>query len=993
MDNSKVFLKNSKLDTNNYYLSLLNNGGKDFWDVVVITASNSEQAKIYEKQINYRIKNKLLPLETKYMVISDPDGKRVGSGGATLNVLKVIFEKFNDSNFFRKNKILVIHSGGDSKRVPQFSACGKLFSPIPKKQINNNIMTLFDELIISFSILPIRMDEGIMILSGDAILSFNYLQADLNNKKVAALSMKEKVSVGKNHGVFLTDTNNQVVKFLHKLSEEELKRLGAIKRDYIDLDTGAVYLSSEVVENLMGLFLDKDKINLKKFNFFVNDEVQLNFYGDFLYPMGIESSLEEYLNKREEKEVNKKIKECRIKLWETLNKYNIDVIKLFPAEFIHFGTSRELLNMMTKNIDKFSYMDWANNILSNVNLPKFVTAINSYVDPNSSLSEEIYLENSMILGKSKINKKVILSNTIISDLEIPSGVCISTLKLSNGKYVSRIYGVDDNPKNIYNKDLNFLNFNFKEFIDKYNIDLKEIWDEEQYLWFANLYVSSLTKEESVKKALDFYKIISLEANQTLVEDWLKSKRYSLYSSFNLFENNSLLKEQENLKFKITLFKIKTILSNKENLEKAISFINKLNFNLIKKELLDQIDSFDFSLKIRTYYFLFLITQKYDNQNLQKNIFFDNVFSTIREATKLTSKEVKRTGNLKEQVVVKMPVRVNFAGGWSDTPPYCFENGGTVLNAAISLNGKLPIEVKITKLKEPKIVLVADDFQTELNNLKEVYDLSNIKDSFLLFKACLLVSGYVSDKHEKLKSGILIESKTHNIPKGSGLGTSSILAGAMLKALHQFMNNKIDDYEICNQTLVVEQMMSTGGGWQDQVGGIFKGMKLITTTAGFNQNYKIKKIRISKELKKQFNQRFVLIYTGQRRLARNLLRDIVLKYISGSQNTKDIIDEIQRIAILMAFELEKENFERFVELMNKQWEYSIKLDSGSTNLGIERIIESCSDLISGKIIIGAGGGGFIGVVLKENVKKQQIKKRIDDNFQDSGVEVYNSKIIY
>ena len=58
---------------------------------------------------------------------------------------------------------------------------------------------------------------------------------------------------------------------------------------------------------------------------------------------------------------------------------------------------------------------------------------------------------------------------------------------------------------------------------------------------------------------------------------------------------------------------------------------------------------------------------------------------------------------KEEHTVCLPLRVNWGGGWSDTPPYCNENGGTVLNAAISLNGDLPVKVTLRKLKEEKIV--------------------------------------------------------------------------------------------------------------------------------------------------------------------------------------------------------------------------------------------------------------------------------------------------
>lgn len=68
--------------------------------------------------------------------------------------------------------------------------------------------------------------------------------------------------------------------------------------------------------------------------------------------------------------------------------------------------------------------------------------------------------------------------------------------------------------------------------------------------------------------------------------------------------------------------------------------------------------------------------------------------------------------------------MNWGGGWSDTPPICCEMGGTVLNAAISLNGELPVEVTLIKIPEKKIVFDSRDMDVHLlakrNMLKQIY---------------------------------------------------------------------------------------------------------------------------------------------------------------------------------------------------------------------------------------------------------------------------------
>lgn len=117
----------------------------------------------------------MLPSGTHYAVLPDFEGKRVGSGGATLGALRYIHEH---SGGFDGKRILVIHSGGDSKRVPQYSACGKLFSPVPRELPDGRRSTLFDEFMIAMSGVPSRIELGMLVLSSDVLLLFNPLQID-----------------------------------------------------------------------------------------------------------------------------------------------------------------------------------------------------------------------------------------------------------------------------------------------------------------------------------------------------------------------------------------------------------------------------------------------------------------------------------------------------------------------------------------------------------------------------------------------------------------------------------------------------------------------------------------------------------------------------------------------------------------------------------------------------------------------------------------------
>ena len=145
----------------------------------------------------------------------DPDGKRIGSGGATLHVLRTLSEREGFLGDFHGKRILVIHSGGDSKRVPQYSVCGKLFSPVPRELPDGRGSTLFDEFLIGMSGVPSRFKEGMLVLSGDVLLLFNPLQIDAQFSGAAAISMKSPAEIGKDHGVFLNDGTDHVKKIFY----------------------------------------------------------------------------------------------------------------------------------------------------------------------------------------------------------------------------------------------------------------------------------------------------------------------------------------------------------------------------------------------------------------------------------------------------------------------------------------------------------------------------------------------------------------------------------------------------------------------------------------------------------------------------------------------------------------------------------------------------------------------------------------------------------
>lgn len=96
---------------------------------------------------------------------------------------------------------------------------------------------------------------------------------------------------------------------------------------------------------------------------------------------------------------------------------------------------------------------------------------------------------------------------------------------------------------------------------------------------------------------------------------------------------------------------------------------------------------------------------------------------------------------------------------------------------------------------------------------------------------------------------------------------------------------------------------------------------------------------------------------------------------------------------MRFELERGNVDGFAKLLDYHWELSKKVDAGSRNTLIEQIFGSIEDQVDGKPVCGAGGGGFLQVILKKGVTKRDVEKRLSSVFMDSMVSVAECQLIW
>lgn len=981
VENEKNFLKEYYLACEKYYKEILNKNEKFAWDIIVITASNKEQAKSYEKQIQYRIKKQRLPENANIMVVPDPFDKRVGSGGATLNVLKILKENY--SNPFDK-KILLIHSGGDCKRVPQYSACGKLFSPIPKTLDDGKNSTLFDEIMTNMSMIPQHIQNGLFVLSGDVMMLFNPLQIVIDKSPAAAISIKTEAEKGEKHGVFCVDESNNLKLFLHKNSLEDLKKLGAIdSNNLVDIDTGCIFLSSTILEDLVELLYTNSKLDEKNFNKYINDKNRLSFYGDLIYPLATSSTIENYLDISSEGILDENLKDVRRNLWKILSKYNMKVIKTSPAKFIHTGTNREISNLFLNATTNFDFLNWNSNILSN-KIFKDVSIINSYIDDCSNIGKGSFIENSYILN-CKVGQNCIISNTKLNK-DINDNTIVHKLPIKiNGtiKYVTRIYGIDDNPKNA---------MYFKK---KYSeIFPKNMFTDKTALWELDLFPICNTEEESIEHSLILQKIVNGTATEEEVSFWQSLERISLSKSFNLANIDEIVEKNEKLTNFILAHNVFKNYLNLTPIECVKTYLNDDNilpvYENIQKILCKT--SYELYKKYALLSYLARISNKISDSEYVK--YEDLCYKEIKDNIKKNNlQRYKGAYKVSERnIEISSPVRINFAGGWSDTPPYCHENGGTVLNAAITVNEKNPINIKIEKINEKKLILESIDLEKkEIINDFQIKNINfqDLNNPFILIKAALYVLGIETFDFMD-NSGMKITVHV-TIPKGSGLGTSSILAGTILKALSMFLNIKLTNAELFNYILCMEQLISTGGGWQDQIGGLTPSIKLIETTSGIVQKYKIRFIEENNNFK-YLNNHLVLIYTGKRRRAKKILRKIMNSYIYNDINACNILKEIKEIANLMAFELEKGTIQNFCALMNKHFELIKMLDTGISTTYIEKILKESTPFLDAMHLVGAGGGGFIIGVLKSETSQHELDKHLKSIFYNKGVCTYSCSIV-
>lgn len=365
---------------------------------------------------------------------------------------------------------------------------------------------------------------------------------------------------------------------------------------------------------------------------------------------------------------------------------------------------------------------------------------------------------------------------------------------------------------------------------------------------------------------------------------------------------------------------------------------------------------------------------------------EKAFALLREGLLDTNdrQQIPQLSVADDQIVWgRSPVRIDIAGGWTDTPPYCLMEGGNVINLAIELNGQPPLQTYVRPCQEPRIVLRSIDLgaMEVVETSEQLRDFMHVGSPFSIPKAALVLAGFGqrSLKDELAAFGAGIElTLLSAIPAGSGLGTSSILAATVLGALNDFCGLGWDKNEIGHRTLMLEQMLTTGGGWQDQFGGVLGGVKLLQTGRGFAQNPQVRWLPTDLWTQPEYRPCHLLYYTGITRTAKSILAEIVRRMFLNHGGELRLLRQMKQHTLDMYEAIQQNDFERMGLLVRKTWAQNQALDAGTNPADVAKLTSLIDDLCLGYKLPGAGGGGYLYMIAKDPEAAARIKQILTEN---------------
>lgn len=898
---------------------------------------------------------------------SDPIGSKLGSGGGTTWLLQACHQEFAPqdtfSNWIGREKRILLHAGGQSRRLPSYGPSGKILTPIPifswerGQKLGQNLLSLQLPL---YERIMKQAPAGLntLIASGDVYIRSEKPLQDIPNVDVVCYGLWVNPSLATHHGVFVSDRKSpEVLDFmLQKPSLEELESLS--KTHLFLMDIGIWILSDRAVEVLM-------KRSLKEGT---NDINYYDLYSDYGLALGEHPKTED----------------------EEINQLSVAILPLPGGEFYHYGTSRELisstLSIQDKVRDQRKIMHRKVKPNPAIFIQNSITQISLSAD-----NANLWIENSHIGKGWKLGSRQIITGVPENhwDICLPDGICVDIIPVGEHDFVARPYGLDDVFKGALEKvTTTYLNIPFPQWMEEREITWDDIKGRTDDLQAASIFpkaasieelgilVRWMTSEPQVEKGKELWlKAEKVSADEISAGANLK-RLYAQRSSFRKENWKGLAANYE-----------KSVFYQLDLQDAAHEFV-RLDLNTpdtLKEDAAPMVRIHNRMLRAR-------IMKLRGEDAYQKEE--QAAFQLLRDGLLGVMPERKNHPVLSvysDQIVWgRSPVRIDVAGGWTDTPPYSLYSGGSVVNLAIELNGQPPLQVYVKPCKEYHIVLRSIDMGAMeiIRDYEELQDYKKVGSPFSIPKAALSLAGFApvfsaeayASLEEHLKafgSGIEI-TLLAAIPAGSGLGTSSILASTVLGAINDFCGLAWDKNDICSYTLVLEQLLTTGGGWQDQYGGVFSGVKLLQSEAGFEQKPLVRWLPDQLFVHPDYRDCHLLYYTGITRTAKGILAEIVSSMFLNSGVHLSLLAEMKAHAMDMSEAILRSNFSSFANLVGKTWIQNQALDCGTNPPAVAAIIEMIKDYTLGYKLPGAGGGGYLYMVAKDLQAAGQIRRILTEH---------------
>lgn len=676
--------------------------------------------------------------KSEWFCTNDPIDHKLGSGGGTTWLLTQAYENemaHSDANnqktfdeWLSSEKRLLLHAGGQSRRLPAYAPSGKVLTPVPVFRWERGQRLSQDLLSLQIPLYKKIMDAApsslhTMIVSGDVLIRTTQPLQPIPEADVVCYGLWLGPEIAKNHGVFVSscDTPSVLKCMLQKPSPATL---GTIQKDHYYLtDIGIWLLSDKAVKVLM------------------SHKGEYDLYSEFGGAMGTEPTLND----------------------EAVKELKVAILPLSGGEFYHFGTSHELLSstLAIQNLVNDQRL-----IMHHSRKPHPCIFIQNSITKKAvdSSNEEVWIENSYISEGWNISQKNIITGVPKNNwnITLAPGQCIDIVPMGETQYVVRPYGFNDR---FAGEEQQKPQFPIVDNIDEAGLVLRYMLNQET------------EGEDKGKGKAIFEKAQKISAEQISATANLR-RLFEQRREFRKHNWSALADNYEH-----------SVFYQLDLNDAAKEF--KANGIAMPKPLPDSAP---------------LLTRMKDAMFRGDN---DKAFGLLREGIVKTSNangiNMPTLSSMSNKVATdqivwgRSPVRIDIAGGWTDTPPFCLMEGGSVVNLAIELNGQQPIQTYVKPCREHHVVLKSIDLGASeiVETYEQLADFKRVGSPFSIPKAALALAGflpqYSQEKYPDLKSQLMafgcgIEiTLLSAIPAGSGLGTSSVLAATVLGTINDFLS--------------------------------------------------------------------------------------------------------------------------------------------------------------------------------------------------------------